>query len=89
MNPFSTAPTQTNFIITYLAHLLQTLSIQLGELLTQIKEGHRMTPILILLAISFAYGFIHASGPGHGKTLVASYLSPMTKVIKMDFLSLY
>lgn len=82
MNPLSTAPTQTNFIIAYLAHLLQTLSIQLGELLTQIKEGHRVTPILILLAISFAYGFVHASGPGHGKTLVASYFIANDKSYK-------
>ena len=86
MNPLSSAtPEQTNVIIAYLAGLLHSLSIQLGELLTQIKEGHSLTPIFVLLSISFAYGFIHASGPGHGKTLVASYFLANDKSYKNGF----
>ena len=73
---------QTNVFIAYLSHLLQSLSVQLGELLMQIKNGDSFLPILILLAISFAYGFVHASGPGHGKTLVASYFLANDKSYK-------
>jgi ABC-type nickel/cobalt efflux system permease component RcnA len=83
MNPLSgTNEQQANVIIAYLSHLLQSLSVQLGELLMQIKNGDSFLPILILLAISFAYGFVHASGPGHGKTLVASYFLANDKSYK-------
>lgn len=85
MNPLSSAPEQTNSIIAYLAKLLHNLSIQLGDLLTQIKEGHSLTSVFILLAISFAYGFVHASDSGHGKTLVASYFLANDKSYKNGF----
>jgi len=85
VNPLSSAPEQTNAIIAYLARLLHNLSIQLGDLLTQIKEGYSLTPVFVLLLISFAYGFIHASGPGHGKTLVASYFLANDKSYKNGF----
>lgn len=40
------------------------------------RDLHGQSPlslVLVLLVISVAYGFIHASGPGHGKMLVAAY----------------
>lgn len=36
------------------------------------KEGSRFAIVLILL-FSFAYGLVHALGPGHGKAIVSSY----------------
>ncbi len=69
-------------IIHALAQTLHNLSIKLGSLLTQIKYGESLTPVIIFLLVSFAYGFIHASGPGHGKTLVASYFSSTDKGYK-------
>ncbi|MGE4399646.1 MAG: nickel/cobalt transporter [Campylobacterales bacterium] len=68
--------------LTALAQLLHSLSIKLGALLTQIKDGDSLAPIAIFLLISFAYGFVHASGPGHGKALVASYFSSTDKGYK-------
>ena len=38
----------------------------------KLKAGHSGSVFLFLL-ICFAYGFIHAIGPGHGKTIVVSY----------------
>jgi nickel/cobalt transporter (NicO) family protein len=38
-----------------------------------IDEGNLM-PMLLIFALSFGYGVVHAIGPGHGKALVAGYL---------------
>jgi nickel/cobalt exporter len=35
---------------------------------------HDASAIWTLLALSFAYGIVHAAGPGHGKAVVSSYL---------------
>jgi nickel/cobalt exporter len=43
-----------------------------------------------ILAISFAYGLIHAAGPGHGKALVGAYFinnrGSYTKALKIGYL---
>jgi nickel/cobalt exporter len=37
------------------------------------KEGS-VKPIMLLMGIAFAYGVIHAAGPGHGKVVAMSYV---------------
>lgn len=45
----------------------------------------------LLIAISFLYGIFHAVGPGHGKFIIASYLSTheskLTASMKLSFLA--
>lgn len=65
-----------------MALLLKNLAIQLGTLLENIKNEHSMLSIVSLLTLSFMYGLVHAAGPGHGKTLVASYFTSTDKNYK-------
>ncbi len=45
---------------------------ELSELIDEINSGS-FRAIFMIIMISFLYGIVHAVGPGHGKTLVASY----------------
>jgi ABC-type nickel/cobalt efflux system permease component RcnA len=65
-----------------MALLLKNLAIQLGTLLENIKNEHSVLSIISLLTLSFLYGLVHAAGPGHGKTLVASYFTSNDKNYK-------
>jgi nickel/cobalt transporter (NicO) family protein len=38
-----------------------------------IRDGETAGPLLIGLLLAFAYGVVHALGPGHGKVVVATY----------------
>jgi nickel/cobalt transporter (NicO) family protein len=39
----------------------------------EIRDGETTAPLLIGIALAFAYGVIHAAGPGHGKVVVVGY----------------
>ena len=46
---------------------------KIKSLFESIKDEKNPMTYLLLLFFAYAYGVIHAMGPGHGKTLVASY----------------
>ena len=39
-----------------------------------LKSDNPMAGAVILAALSFLYGVVHAVGPGHGKTIISSYV---------------
>ena len=40
----------------------------------RLKTDNPMSGAFALAALSFLYGILHAVGPGHGKTIISSYV---------------
>ena len=47
----------------------RTIARQMRE----IRDGQTTAPFLLGLVLAFAYGVVHAAGPGHGKLVVMTY----------------
>ena len=75
-NPFGgprAAPdTQVGGIVGWLLTKQSEFYRQMSSTIRAAKADGRA--VWTLLAISFAYGIFHAAGPGHGKTVISSYL---------------
>ena len=52
----------------------QSLQRDLATGVKSLKGDHAMAGALMLAALSFIYGVVHAVGPGHGKTIISSYV---------------
>lgn len=58
----------------WIAEKQQAFTRTLAGALRDIKGGNAVTASLLLIMVSFAYGVLHAAGPGHGKAIVSSYM---------------
>lgn len=47
---------------------------RLARAIRDIKSANPMLAVLTLAGLSFAYGVLHAAGPGHGKAVISSYV---------------
>ncbi len=47
---------------------------ELASAVRRFKSADPFSAALLLAAISFAYGVLHAAGPGHGKAVITSYV---------------
>lgn len=62
-----------------LAKKLNEIKNDLESTLKDIKQNNSFISYFWLLLFSFVYGVLHAIGPGHGKSLVASYFINQNK----------
>ena len=58
----------------------------IAEHMRAIRDGETSTPLVIGLLLAFAYGVVHALGPGHGKVVVVSYFLSRDAQIMRGFL---
>ena len=70
----TTAPKESSLQTSWLAANLKKLQDMMQEQMRMIKENGEFLAYSLFLGASFLYGLLHAAGPGHGKTLVSSYL---------------
>lgn len=65
----------------------------LAQSLRDIKSGNVFAASLVLMGFSFAYGILHAAGPGHGKAIVSSYIladgQTVRRGVQLAFLSAF
>lgn len=54
--------------------------------LEKLAGGNAWNAALLLAAFSFIYGVLHAVGPGHGKTVVSSYVLANAKTLRRGVL---
>jgi nickel/cobalt exporter len=75
-NPFgSTSPVPDAQAGSIIGWLLSKQSEFYREMSSTIRAAKTDgSAVWTLMAISFAYGIFHAAGPGHGKTVISSYL---------------
>ncbi|WP_213768858.1 hypothetical protein [Caballeronia sp. dw_19] len=61
--------------VTASIHLQSRLNEKLQEALANQRDGSGLFTTWIIVLCSFAYGVLHALGPGHGKIVVSAYLA--------------
>lgn len=54
----------------------------LAAAVKDLKTGNPLWAALVLGAISFSYGVLHAAGPGHGKAVISSYVLANERTVK-------
>ena len=71
------APQQAPFgsgVLGWVAAKQQSMQRELAATVKRLKEENVLAAALALAGISFAYGVLHAVGPGHGKAIISSYV---------------
>ncbi len=64
---------EENSYFNSLKKILSKYTNSIKTSLQSMKNENSFKKMFVLLGFSFLYGFFHALGPGHGKTLVSSY----------------
>ncbi len=62
--------------------LMATISKKINNLFNKLDNNFKLYYLLLLIVISFLYGFFHAAGPGHGKSILISYYLNNKTILK-------
>jgi nickel/cobalt exporter len=68
------APGALSRLLFEIRRMQRDLQTRLAGAVEAVSSGATVWPLLVLLGLSFAYGVLHAAGPGHGKVVISSYL---------------
>lgn len=55
---------------------------RLAAAVREIRTGNPVMATFVLAALSFAYGVLHAAGPGHGKAVISSYVLANERTVR-------
>ncbi|MGB2930224.1 MAG: hypothetical protein WBB70_15080 [Desulfobacterales bacterium] len=79
----TTHPAAKNMFLSIITRWQHRLNQKMSDLVREAKETHSPKPLAFLLLVAFAYGMLHAAGPGHGKAFAISYiLSQRPKLLR-------
>ncbi|MFM9942024.1 MAG: nickel/cobalt transporter [Hyphomicrobiaceae bacterium] len=77
--PVTAAPTGFYGWVTSLQH---GYNQRLARAIRDLKSSNPMLAVLSLAGLSFAYGVLHAAGPGHGKAVITSYVLASQQTVR-------
>jgi nickel/cobalt transporter (NicO) family protein len=66
-------PSLDSGFVTWLAERQHRLNESIADAFHDVETGQSRAALVLILGLAFFYGVLHAAGPGHGKTVVASY----------------
>jgi nickel/cobalt transporter (NicO) family protein len=69
----SMAPAIGGGFIAWLAESQHRLNEAIADAFHDVETGRSRAALALILGLAFIYGALHAIGPGHGKSVVASY----------------
>jgi nickel/cobalt transporter (NicO) family protein len=66
-------PSPLGGFFAWLAERQHRLNDSIADAFHDVESGGSRAALVLILGLAFFYGVLHAAGPGHGKTVVASY----------------
>ena len=74
------------FLFSVMAPVQKMLNDSLARMTRALQGSQSMGGLLLVVALALAYGAFHAAGPGHGKTIVSSFLLANEGKIRQSFI---